>query len=89
MTCSPANIGPDGAALELGLVDAIGDLRTTLRARFGDKVVTPLIGAERGLFGRRVPASVAASSRREVSGGLAEDMISALEARALWARYGL
>ena len=55
MTCSPANIGPDGAALELGLVDAIGDLRATLRARFGDKVDTPLIGAERGLFGRRVP----------------------------------
>ena len=41
-------------ALELGLVDAIGDLRGTLRERFGDKVVTPLITAERGLFGRRV-----------------------------------
>ena len=29
-------------ALELGLVDAIGDLRSVLRERFGDKVVTPL-----------------------------------------------
>jgi serine protease SohB len=74
-------------ALELGLVDAIGDLRSVLRERFGDKVVTPLITAERGLLGRRVfgvgeglPAAVA---------GLAEDTISALEARALWARYGL
>ena len=74
-------------ALELGLVDAIGDLRSVLRERFGEKVVTPLIAAERGLFGRRVfgvgggiPAAVA---------GLAEDTISALEARALWARYGL
>src|SRR6185369_3620649 len=39
---------------ELGLVDAIGDLRTTLRERYGDKVRTPLI-AERGfaLFGRK------------------------------------
>src|SRR5580704_3710975 len=40
--------------LELGLVDAIGDLRGVLRERFGDKLVTPLISAERGWFGRRV-----------------------------------
>ena len=39
---------------ELGLVDAVGDLRTILRERYGDKVRTPLI-AERGLFGRRAP----------------------------------
>ena len=32
---------------ELGLVDAVGDLRTVLRERYGDKVRTPLI-AERG-----------------------------------------
>jgi signal peptide peptidase SppA len=71
-------------ALGFGLVDAIGDLRSTLRERFGDKVLTPLITAERGLFGRR------ALSVGAVGGlGLAEDMISALEARALWARYGL
>jgi serine protease SohB len=68
-------------ALGFGLVDAIGDLRSTLRERFGEKVFTPLITAERSLFGRRAFG---------VGGlGLAEDMISALEARALWARYGL
>jgi serine protease SohB len=73
-------------ALDLGLVDAIGDLRSTLRERFGGKVLTPLIAAERSLFGRRVFGV----SRSELTGvGLAEDMISALEARALWARYGL
>jgi serine protease SohB len=90
-------------ALELGLIDAIGDLRGVLRERFGDKVVTPLVSAERGFFGRRVlgagggdilgrdvlgrnfSASVAAS----LGGGLAEDLISALEARAMWARFGL
>ena len=40
-------------ALGFGLVDAIGDLRSTLRERFGEKVYTPLITAERSLFGRR------------------------------------
>jgi len=77
--------------LELGLVDAVGDLRSTLRARFGEKVYTPLITAERGLFGRRafgVGAGDFMAAGLSQS-GLAEDMISAFEARALWARYGL
>ncbi|HEX8827849.1 MAG TPA: S49 family peptidase [Xanthobacteraceae bacterium] len=78
-------------ALELGLVDAIGDLRGVLRERFGDKVVTPLVAAERGFFGRRLLGAgrgdvPPADLRRP---GLAEEAISTLEARAIWARYGL
>jgi len=76
-------------ALELGLVDAIGDLRSVMRERFGDKVVTPLVSAERGWLGRRL---LGAGPREAVPAGqfgLAEDFISALEARAIWARYGL
>jgi len=77
-------------ALELGLVDQIGDLRATLRKRYGDNVVTPLVSAERGLFGRRVPGIDASALAPAWSGvGFAEEVVSALEARALWARYGL
>lgn len=79
-------------ALELGLVDSIGDLRAVLRERFGDKVVTPLISAERGWLGRRVPGVGLGRgnlSHAGLAAGLAEDVISTLEARALWARYGL
>jgi serine protease SohB len=75
-----------GRALQLGLVDAIGDLRTVLRERFGDKLSTPLIAGERSLFGRRVPG---VSLDDMMRGGFAGDLISALEARALWSRYGL
>lgn len=77
-------------ALELGLVDAIGDLRAVLRRRFGDKVSTPLIAAERSFLGRRL-LGVAPAEAMQIGGriGLAEDLISALEARAIWARYGL
>jgi serine protease SohB len=75
-------------ALELGLVDAIGDLRSVLRSRFGEEVRTPLI-SERGLFGRRIPGVGAAVDRLQGGGDLAEDMISAIEARAIWARFGL
>jgi serine protease SohB len=75
-------------AIELGLADALGDMRSTLRARYGDKVRTPLIAAERGFFGRNKPGvSVAdALGKRQ---GLGDDLLSALEARALWSQYGL
>jgi serine protease SohB len=80
-------------ALGLGLVDAIGDLRSVLRERFGDKVHMPLITPERGFFGRRAfgigPNALIGAGLQAAPIGLAEDMISALEARALWARYGL
>jgi ClpP class serine protease len=77
-------------AIELGLADAIGDLRTTLRARFGDDVVTPLVSPARGWFGRVQPGVGTAGLDVSLRGGdLAEGVISALEARALWARYGL
>ncbi len=76
-------------ALEFGLVDGIGDVRSTLRARFGEKVAMPLVSPARGWFGR-LPAGVGGDGlgllRRT---DLAEDVISALEARAIWARYGL
>ena len=42
-------------AIDFGLADRIGDLRSTLRQRYGDKVRTPVITAERSLFGRWVP----------------------------------
>jgi serine protease SohB len=75
-------------AIELGLADRLGDLRSILRERYGEKVRTPLIAADRSLFGRRIPSlgSLDALARQ---GGLAADFLSALEARALWSRYGL
>ena len=76
-------------ARELGLVDAIGDLRSTLRERYGEKLRTPLV-AERGFFSRRTPGIIRDGLDGLWNGpGLAENVVSALEARALWARYGL
>jgi len=75
-------------AIELGLADGIGDLRSTLRQRFGDDVVTPLISPARGWFGR-VPAGVEALEPSLRRADLAEQIVSAFEARAIWARYGL
>jgi signal peptide peptidase SppA len=75
-------------AIGLGLADGIGDLRTTLRARFGDDVITPLVSPARSWFGRVQPG-VSGLERLLHGGNFAEDVISALETRAHWARYGL
>ncbi len=75
-------------AIELGLADRMGDLRAVLRERYGEKVHTPLISAERSLFGRRLPGiNLVDTITRQP--GLADDLISALEIRAIWGRYGL
>ena len=76
--------------VELGFADRIGDLRSVLRERFGDKVATPLVSAERGFFGRRIPG-VGGTYLGTLAGGagFADEIVSAIEARALWARYGL
>jgi signal peptide peptidase SppA len=77
-------------SVALGLADAVGDLRSTLRARFGEKVLTPLIapasGMLGGLFGRRAPGAGAIGL--DGLAGLPDDLISALETRAIWAKFG-
>ena len=75
-------------AIELGLADRMGDLRSILRERFGEKVYTPLISSERSLLGRRLPGVNFADAIARYP-GLADDLISALEVRAMWGRYGL
>jgi len=78
-------------SISLGLADAIGDLRSTLRARYGDKVKTPVIapasGMLSGLLGRR-SASAGALVSLEGFAGLPDELISALETRAIWAKFG-
>jgi signal peptide peptidase SppA len=78
-------------SVSLGLADGIGDLRSTLRARYGEKVKTPVIasasGMLSGLLGRRSPGAGALGALDGFS-GLPDELISALETRAIWARYG-
>jgi signal peptide peptidase SppA len=78
-------------SVSLGLADAIGDLRSTLRARYGDKVLTPVIapagGMLSGLLGRKSGAA-ATQAALEGIGGLPDELISALETRAIWAKFG-
>ncbi len=74
---------------ELGLADGIGDLRGTLRARFGDKVRMPVIAAPGGLLSGLLGRRSAAIGLDAGVAALPEAALATLEQRALWARYGL
>ncbi len=78
-------------SVSLGLADAIGDLRSTLRARYGDKVLTPVIAPATGmlssLLGRRSAGAGTLTSLDGIA-GLPDELISALETRAIWAKFG-
>src|SRR6266852_4641973 len=58
-------------AIAFGLADGIGELRTTLRERFGADVSTPLMSASRGWLGRVQPG-VRLLDLMSPRGGLAE-----------------
>lgn len=77
-------------ALQLGLVDGLGDLRGVMRQRFGDEVDLRLVPqpTRGGLLRYLIPGL---SAPAPFAGGLLdpEQMIGAVEARALWSRYGL
>ena len=78
-------------AQELGLVDSIGEIRTFLRARYGEKVRTPLIEQRSGLFGRKAPVGVGldGGTGAAIGAGAAEALVGIAEERALWSRFGL
>jgi signal peptide peptidase SppA len=79
------------SAIALGLADGVGDLRSTLRARYGEKVLTPVIaqptGLLSGLFGRKSPGA-SQLSVLDSAAGLPDELISAVETRAIWAKFG-
>ncbi len=75
---------PAVRGIDLGLVDAIGDMHTVLRERFGDDVKLKPLKTKRGMFS--MPRFGMSAN---ISQGLGADLISAVEERSLWARFGL
>lgn len=78
-------------AVELGLVDGLGDLRSVMRAKLGERVSFRPVGRDRGLLKRLGLPRTGAGHGFGSDGGatLAEDVIATIETRALWSRFGL
>lgn len=79
-------------ALEYGLIDGISDIRTRMRELYGDDVKLKVVPIERpGLLSklRRSPSLDSLSALAGPETSLTDELLSTLETRALWARYGL
>ena len=75
-------------ALELGLVDGVGDMRTVLRDRFGKHVRLRLVQGRRSWLQRRLGFRTGDAPTFE-GGRWAADLLAAVEERFLWSRIGL
>lgn len=78
-------------ALEMGLVDGIGDLRSVMRARFGERVRLLPVGAQRSFWRRRFGIAERSSSGFDFpyTDNLAAGVLAAIEERLFWNRFGL
>jgi signal peptide peptidase SppA len=84
-------------ALDLGLIDGIGDLRSVMRGRFGEKVRLRVVHAERGWLrgrlrleeGDALGRGMTADAVGGAAGAAVRAALGALEERAIWGRFGL
>ncbi|WP_237154077.1 S49 family peptidase [Oryzibacter oryziterrae] len=76
-----------GSALGLGLVDRLGNLHEDIREKFGEKAEIRLMGREKGFLRRRLFGS--ATPRLPASLLSGEELLSAIESRLHFSRYGL
>lgn len=76
-------------ALELGLADGIGDMRSDLRRRYGPKTQVRLISPARGFLSRKIPLFAAEAPSVDIASSLASGMINAAEEKAAWQRFDL
>jgi serine protease SohB len=74
-------------ALEMGLVDGIGDLRTVVTDRFGESVRIVPIGERRSWLQRRL--ALRGPSADLIGAEWGRGVLAAVEERALWSRFGL
>ena len=75
-------------ALELGLIDGIGDLRTIMRQRFGERVKLRQIAVARRWRWWR-PGSSGHGEAAPDPGDWAASLVAAAEERLMWNRFGL
>ncbi|MCU0953465.1 MAG: S49 family peptidase [Hyphomicrobium sp.] len=79
-------------ALEYGLIDGISDIRTRMRELYGGEVKLKVVPIERGGLLAKLRRAPSLDSRLPAFGAgtaFSDELLSTMETRALWARYGL
>ena len=79
-------------ALEFGLIDGVSDIRSKMRELYGDKVRLKIVPTGGGGLLSRLRRSPGFGAGLGFGGdpvSLGEDLMSTVEARLLWSRFGL
>jgi signal peptide peptidase SppA len=76
-------------AAEFGLIDGITDVRSKMREVFGNKIRLRIVEPERGGLLSRLRRAPGASGLADHGLAFADDLVSAVEARTLWSRFGI
>ena len=76
-------------ALELGLIDGLGDMRSVMRERYGDSVRFRVHGPREGLLKRLGLRPGGFLANADGTGGWADELLASIETRAYWNRFGL
>lgn len=72
-------------AVNLGLIDGLGDVYEVTREKFGDKVKLKWIEKRKSMF-PSLPFGLGSSISQQ---GVANDLVAAIDDKALWSRFGL
>lgn len=73
-------------ALELGLIDGLGEAKTMMREEFGEDIKFSEFAPEKGLVSGLVGG---ADAKMNLNMNLARDLSDVMEERTHWARFGL
>ena len=77
-------------ALELGLIDGIGEMTSVIKERYGERVRFHPVGPRQSWLKRKLGASsLGHGAEAGYASSLAADLLAVLEERALWSRFGL
>ena len=76
-------------ALDLGLIDGLGDLYSVTRERFGEEVKLRFVDVPKKWFRRRLGLEAGLEACGSLQDNFVEKLWHQLETRSLWSKYGL
>lgn len=71
-------------AMELGLIDGLGDYKTIIEAKFGKKIKYEYIEEKKGLI-----ASMLGAEAKLSTSSIVDEALSSIEERSSWNKFGL
>lgn len=76
-------------SLKFGLIDGLGDLRSVMRRKYGEDVKLKVIGEEKSWLRRQLGSTKHNPPSLPTFHGFADDLLTTIETRTHWSRFGL